>query len=64
MPDTETIDRLFLELSQITTAKTSREIDLENRLARVGLILRDAGDVESLDERQFSNLRKLANPES
>lgn len=28
--DTETIDRLFLELSQFTKAKTNREIELEN----------------------------------
>ena len=28
--DTEIIDRLFLELSQFTNAKTKREIELEN----------------------------------
>lgn len=30
--ETETLDRLFLELSQITQAKTGREIELEKRL--------------------------------
>lgn len=29
-----TINKLFLELSQITTAKTAREIELEGRLAK------------------------------
>ena len=28
--DTETLDKLFLELSQFTKAKTAREIELEN----------------------------------
>ncbi len=32
MIETVTIDRLFLELSQITKAKTSNEICLENEL--------------------------------
>lgn len=27
---TETIDRLYLELSQVTTAKTKRELELES----------------------------------
>jgi len=31
-PDTETIDKLFLELSQFTTAKTNRELQLEAEL--------------------------------
>jgi hypothetical protein len=33
--NTETIDRLFLELSQFTTAKTRREIHLEEEIARL-----------------------------
>lgn len=32
--ETETLDRLFLELSQVTTAKTKRESDLERALNR------------------------------
>lgn len=31
MADTETIDRLFLELSQFTTARTRRELELEKQ---------------------------------
>lgn len=32
MPETRTIDKLFLELSQFTTAQTARELELECRL--------------------------------
>lgn len=32
--ETEAIDRLFLELSQFTTAKTKREVELERLLKR------------------------------
>lgn len=32
VPTTETIDRLFLELSQFTTARTRREIDVSDLL--------------------------------
>lgn len=31
--ETETLDKLFLELSQVTKAKTAREIQLERALA-------------------------------
>lgn len=31
--DTEAIDKLFLELSQFTKAKTKREVELERRLS-------------------------------
>ena len=33
--DTETIDRLFLELSQFTKARTARELALEVEVARL-----------------------------
>jgi len=33
LPQTESIDRLFLELSQFTRATTAKEIDLQRRLA-------------------------------
>ena len=36
---TETIDKLFLELSQVTTAKTRREIDLEQQIALMSQII-------------------------
>lgn len=32
--ETDTIDRLFLELSQFAKAKTNKEIDLEKRLSQ------------------------------
>jgi hypothetical protein len=40
LKETETIDRLFLELSQFTTAKTNKELKYEialNKLARLGM---------------------------
>lgn len=33
--NTETIDRLFLELSQFTTAKTRRQLELEEEITRL-----------------------------
>ena len=45
--ETETIDRLYLELSQVTTAKTKREIELEQEIERLRDILRiDNGRLE------------------
>ncbi len=42
---TEVIDKLFLELSQVTTAKTKREIDLESEKAQLRQrLLSAAGD--------------------
>lgn len=40
--DTEAIDRLFLELSQFTTATTSKELKLENRVKDLEDLLRSA----------------------
>lgn len=37
----ETINRLYLELSQIATAKTAKEIALENAVARRGKLIQD-----------------------
>jgi hypothetical protein len=34
MMETEIIDKLFLELSQFTTAKTKRELDLEEGIEK------------------------------
>jgi rRNA-processing protein FCF1 len=36
--ETETIDKLFLELSQVTNAKTRREIELEAEIERLGRV--------------------------
>lgn len=35
LPTTETIDKLFLELSQFTQAKTKSHLDLEERCKRL-----------------------------
>lgn len=44
---TETIDRLFLELSQVTKAKTQREILLEAALASANAMCRSAYQIAS-----------------
>ena len=51
--DTETIDALFLELSQFTTATTAKEIALEQRIAELESKLREVacGGVELQDDR-------------
>jgi hypothetical protein len=41
---TETIDKLFLELSQVTTAKTKREIELEALLSSARCIAQRKGE--------------------
>lgn len=41
---TETIDRLFLELSQVTNAKTAREIELEDLLTSARAIAERGGE--------------------
>jgi hypothetical protein len=38
--ETEVIDRLYLELSQVTKAKTNRELLLENNLKEANELLR------------------------
>lgn len=40
--ETETVDRLFLELSQFTRAKTAKEVHLETMLRRANDVLRSA----------------------
>jgi hypothetical protein len=40
----ETINKLFLELSQIATAKTKRELDLEDLLTSARCIAQRKGD--------------------
>ena len=40
--ETETIDRLFLELSQFTTAKTARELELQAQVDRVWALINPA----------------------
>ena len=42
--ETETIDRLFLELSQVTQATTAKELALQNEVAALREQLRQIGD--------------------
>ena len=54
--DTEMIDKLFLELSQFTTAETARERDLKERLrfyARRCALLQDWQNTMRDPERQL-----------
>ncbi len=43
MPDLETINKLYLELSQFATAKTARELELEALLASARAIAQREG---------------------
>jgi len=40
-PDTETIDRLFLELSQFSKATTAKELNLKAELEQAQAVIRD-----------------------
>ncbi len=46
----EAINKLYLELSQIATAKTAKEIALENRLEERKLLGRLVQDIFNCDE--------------
>ena len=39
-PNTETLDKLYLEWSQFTRARTGREMELEMRLAEANRIIK------------------------
>ena len=45
---TDTIDKLYLELSNITTARNRREIDLATLVARMSRALRKVGGHDTL----------------
>lgn len=50
----EMVDKLYLELSQVTTAKTKRQLDMEDLLTSVRAIAQRSGEStawERLDER-------------
>lgn len=54
-PETESIDRLYLELSQFTTATTKREMQLENAL--MNLLV----DIRQFDKSgAFEKLRSVS----
>lgn len=55
---TETIDKLFLELSLITTAKTARELDLERRLAASQAAHRETIAAEAQRETELKRQMK------
>ena len=42
--EVETINKLFLELSQVATAKTARELDLEDLLTSVRCVCARSGE--------------------
>jgi hypothetical protein len=48
--ETELIDKLFLELSQVTTARTKRELELEGDVEDLRRALGDLVGAESRDE--------------
>jgi hypothetical protein len=61
MADTETIDRLFLELSQFTRAKTARELELERAItAAFGLLWHAAYDTDNKKVSEARSLLKTA----
>jgi hypothetical protein len=55
-----TINKLYLELSQIATAKTARELALEKELARVDAELwRDEGKPKNYEPDRALRLRAI-----
>ena len=55
----ETINRLYLELSQFATAKTAKEIALEKRCERRGKLIEDiCNDEETVMSREL--LRRMS----
>lgn len=47
--ETENIDKLFLELSQFTKAKTKRELELEAKLQQIVTILGNLFDEDNYE---------------
>jgi len=61
MTDTETIDRLFLELSQFTRAKTARDIRHEQVIARVTKGLNDIVEIaQEADVPAYARLENIS----
>ena len=56
--DTETIDRLFLELSQFTTARTRREIELRELNAELLAALIDLAELTEEEHRGWPEHEK------
>lgn len=52
----ETVNKLYLELSQFATAKTARELELEKQFADLAWIVRDgmAGVAEPMQSGRFA----------
>lgn len=67
MPDTESIDRLFLELSQFTRATTGRELKLIAALREVASITSgEAGaahDMQQIAVKAIKEDEKLNRPQ-
>ena len=60
--ETAAIDRLYLELSQFTKAKTAREINLERRVQALRDALEGIVGVKSPQEAEEMRAGLLANP--
>lgn len=52
----EIINKLYLELSQVATAKTKREIELEDTLVKIGALILEIDDGEIIDSKSKENL--------
>lgn len=57
--ETELIDKLFLELSQITTAKTKKELELEKKLGQEQIVLSKAKTVIVFAGRVIEQLSNM-----
>jgi hypothetical protein len=57
--ETETIDRLFLELSQVTNATTRRELALGKQVAIALKTLNDFANFKAVDGHDSQSLRNL-----
>lgn len=57
--DTETIDRLFLELSQFTKATTANELALRAEVERLRGVLLEVGRSQRSKDRTYSTYTEL-----
>ncbi len=60
MPDTDIIDRLFLELSQFTNATTRKEIDLQAERALLKQRIAELEKISKGKDEQIDAMNNLA----
>ena len=58
--ETETIDKLFLELSQVARAKTKKELDLQKKLNTAMDFIDQLKRLDFLDTIQQIEIRNMA----